>query len=179
MNKFERVSKFADNENIQLPIRATKYSAGYDFYAADTITVPSYKRAMETLSDYVAIKIPYGVDEFKQISKAVKIKPTLVPTGIKCKLDDGYYLELAIRSSVPLNNWIVLANGVGVIDKDYYDNPDNEGEIFFQVINLSPVDQIIRFGEKIGQGIIKRYYTVEDDAADGERLGGFGSTTNE
>ena len=70
----------------------------------------------------------------------------------------------------------MLANGIGVIDSDYYNNPDNEGEIFFQVINLSPVDIVLNPGDKIGQGIIKTYSVVEDDAATGDRVGGFGST---
>ena len=64
-----------------------------------------------------------------------------------------------------------------IIDADYYNNPDNEGEIFFQLINLSPYNIILKKGEKIGQGIIKPYLTTEDDAATGDRLGGFGSTT--
>ena len=176
MNKFEVVSRFADGD-IKLPVRATKHSAGYDFAAAQTVVVPAYKNMMEAITDYTAPKIPYPVGEFKQIAKTMKLQPTLVPTGIKCQLDEGYYLELAIRSSTPLNNWMILANGIGVIDGDYYNNPDNEGEIFFQVINLSPVDQVIEAGDKIGQGIIKKYEITDDDAADGDRLGGFGSTT--
>ena len=64
-----------------------------------------------------------------------------------------------------------------IIDADYYNNPDNEGEIFFQLINLSPYNIILKKGEKIGQGIIKQYLTTEDDTATGDRLGGFGSTT--
>ena len=65
-----------------------------------------------------------------------------------------------------------------IIDADYYNNPDNEGEIFFQLYNLSPFAIKIQKGEAIGQGIIKSYLITEDDSADGERLGGFGSTTN-
>ena len=49
---------------------------------------------------------------------------------MKCKIPDGYYLELSVRSSTPLKHWIILANGVGIIDADYYNNPSNEGEIF-------------------------------------------------
>ena len=64
-----------------------------------------------------------------------------------------------------------------IIDADYYNNPDNEGEIFFQLINLSPYNIILKKGEKIGQGIIKQYLTTEDDTATGDRFGGFGSTT--
>ena len=63
------------------------------------------------------------------------------------------------------------------IDKDYYNNPSNEGEIFLQVMNLSPFNVLIKKGEAIGQGIIKPYLTTEDDNASGKRIGGFGSTS--
>ena len=180
MSKFEIVNKYITENNdnkISLPVRATAKSAGYDFEAAKTVIIPAYKNIMNTLSDYTANKIPYQINDLKQITKSMKLQPTLIPTGIKCKLDDGYYLELSVRSSTPLNNWIILANGVGIIDGDYYNNPDNEGEIFFQVINLSPVDIIINKGDKIGQGIIKKYEKVEEDEATNARTGGFGSTS--
>ena len=59
---------------------------------------------------------------------------------MKCKLDPGTFLQLSVRSSSPLKYWLILANGVGIIDADYADNPDNEGHIYFQLINLSPFD---------------------------------------
>ena len=65
-----------------------------------------------------------------------------------------------------------------VIDADYADNPDNEGEIFFQLYNLSPFDIVLNKGDIIGQGIIKPFLTTDDDAATGKRVGGFGSTSN-
>ena len=95
---------------------------------------------------------------------------------MKCKLDPGTFLQLSVRSSSPLKYWLMLANGVGIIDADYYNNPDNEGEIFFQLYNLSPFNIQIKKGEAIGQGIILPYATVEDDISTGERTGGFGST---
>ena len=64
-----------------------------------------------------------------------------------------------------------------IIDADYYNNKENEGHIYLQMINLSPFDIKISKGELIGQAIIKPYFKVEDDAATGERTGGFGSTT--
>ena len=64
-----------------------------------------------------------------------------------------------------------------IIDSDYCDNPDNEGHIFLQMINLSPFPIHIRRGDIIGQGIIKSYNVVDNDSALGERVGGFGSTT--
>ena len=110
-------------------------------------------------------------------TKAANAKPTLVPTGIKCKIPNNFYLELSVRSSCPLKHWLILANGVGVIDSDYYNNPDNEGHIFFQLINLAPFDILLRKGDIIGQGILKKYYLTDNDAAQGERVGGFGSTS--
>ena len=115
-------------------------------------------------------------DELKTITKGTGLKPILVPTGIKCALDPDKYLEISVRSSTPLNNWLILANGVGIIDADYYNNPDNEGEIFFQLINLSPADIVLHPGDKIGQGIIKSYFKTDDDVPGGKRTGGFGST---
>ena len=69
-----------------------------------------------------------------------------------------------------------MANSIGIIDADYYNNPDNEGEIFFQMINLSPFPIQLRKGDRIGQGILKTYELVENDNAEGVRQGGFGST---
>jgi dUTP pyrophosphatase len=117
------------------------------------------------------------LEEIAALTKETSIKPTLVPTGIKCEIPDGFYLELSVRSSCPLKHWLILANGVGIIDADYYNNPDNEGHIYFQVINLSPFDIILKKGDIIGQGILKRHYVTDDDFATGERTGGFGSTT--
>jgi dUTP pyrophosphatase len=81
-----------------------------------------------------------------------------------------------VRSSSPLKYWIILANSVGIIDADYYNNPDNEGHIYFQVINLTPFPIQLHKGDIIGQGIIHKYEVTEDDVASGERKGGFGST---
>jgi dUTP pyrophosphatase len=114
--------------------------------------------------------------EVAALTKQCGIKPTLVPTGIKCEMPEDMYLELSVRSSCPLKHWLILANGVGIIDADYYNNPDNEGHIFFQIINLSPFDIILKKGDAIGQGIFKKYYLTDDDAAIAERQGGFGST---
>jgi dUTPase len=65
------------------------------------------------------------------ITKATKAKPTLVPTGMKCKLEPDTYLELSVRSSCPLKHWLILANSVGIIDADYYNNEDNMEKLNF------------------------------------------------
>lgn len=197
MAHFEKVSRF-DGEAIAMPVRKTASSAGYDFVVAEDTIIPSYDNCLIAMNIEGGVDPAfdlgdvfeaffgekktetkhhiYTLDEVAAITKKTKAKPTLVSTGMKCKLDPGTYLELSVRSSSPLKYWLVMANGVGIIDADYYNNPDNEGEIFFQLINLSPFDIKLQKGETIGQGIIKPYLITEDDAAAGERTGGFGST---
>ena len=178
--KFEVVSTFAD-EGINLPVRKTKGSAGYDFEVAETIVIPSYFKLMDKLmkatGETAYTMGSLTLNEIARITKDFRAKPTLVPTGIKCEIPEGFYLELSVRSSCPLKHWLILANGVGIIDADYYNNPDNEGHIYFQIINLSPYDILLEKGEAIGQGILKKYFITDDDAAIGERTGGFGSTS--
>ena len=178
---FEVVERFKDAV-LPLPVRKTTQSAGYDFVVAETITVPPYHVLWD---DMVRIAMEdKGYDETKglslnkvaEYSKEANAKPTLVSTGMKVYLDEGKYLELSVRSSCPLKHWLMLANGVGIIDADYVDNPDNEGEIFFQLINLSPFPITLKPGDIIGQGIIKDYYKVDDDNSHEVRKGGFGST---
>lgn len=65
-----------------------------------------------------------------------------------------------------------------IIDADYVDNLDNEGAIFFQVINLFPYPILLKKGDVIGQGIIKKYEVMDGDKASGIRVGGLGSTTS-
>ena len=180
MSHFEIVSKYK-GAGLSLPTRGTGYAAGYDFCVAEDTVIPSiYDMPHNMKFEEQFIHSTLTLDEAAAEYKKRKYKPVLVPTGIKCELDAGSYLELSVRSSSPLKYWLVLANGVGIIDGDYYNNPDNEGEIFFQLINLGPYGIKLKKGDKIGQGIIKPYYTVEGDfyGKGDARVGGFGSTTS-
>ena len=174
MAKFEKVSRF-ENIDLPLPVRKTSQSAGYDFVVAEDIVIPPYADLFERIKSQPN---PYtkSLEEAAAVIKEAKAKITLVSTGMKCKLDPNTYLELSVRSSCPLKHWLVLGNSVGIIDADYYNNPDNEGEIFFQIINFAPFPIKLHRGDAIGQGIIKPYLITEDDNATGERTGGFGST---
>ena len=187
MAKFELIKKFK-GENDLLPKRKTVESAGYDFVVAEDIVILPYHYHFSNLSQSIFkemiskkleekyLERPMTLDEVATFTKQAKAKPTLVPTGVKAKLDPGTYLELSVRSSCPLKYWLVMANSVGIIDGDYYNNPDNEGHIFFQMINFSPVPIILKKGDCIGQGIIKPYLKTEDDNTVDLREGGFGST---
>ena len=176
---FEKISKYADDNGIIIPVRKTKGSAGYDFYVAEDTIVDSMDTKCIRITEEVmrqGLDMPLTLDEMADITKAANARTTLVPTGIKAQLDEGTYLELSVRSSCPMKYWLTLANNVGIIDADYYNNPDNEGHIFFQIINLSPYPIMLKKGSCIGQGIIKSYLLADDDKAEGERTGGFGST---
>lgn len=178
MNKFE-IAKGYESAAPALPVRKTRDSAGYDLAAAEDIIIPPYNYLMNEIVSYRGISQindPVTLDEMKEITKAANAKPTLVPTGLKCQLDENHYLKLVVRSSCPLNYWLLLANSTAIIDRDYYGNPINDGNIYLQMINLSPLPIIIRKGEAIGQAIICRYGVTDDDVASGERIGGFGST---
>lgn len=159
---FEVVSKFK-NKDINLPVRKTNASAGYDFEAAESLIVPSIWKVL-------AEKVFIG--------EATGLKATLIPTGIKSYMLDDEYLQLSIRSGTALKTGLILANGVGIVDSDYYNNPDNEGHIMFPVHNLGFRDKLIKKGERIGQGLFLKYLKVDDDISDGSRTGGFGSTDN-
>lgn len=143
------IAKGFEDKGINLPIRKTKKSAGYDVEAAEDCVIPPYK--------------------FGQ-------KPTLVKTGIKAYMPDDEYLMLCNRSSNPFKKGLVLANSVGIIDSDFYGNPDNDGAFAYAFYNFFDHDLEIKKGEAIGQAIFQKYYVTDNDNAEGERVGGFGST---
>ena len=143
------IAKGFEDKQINLPVRKTKYSAGYDIEAAEDTVIPSFKKGMA---------------------------PTLIKTGIKAYMQDDEFLALYNRSSNPKKKGLILANSVGIIDKDYYENPDNDGHIMFAFYNIKSEDIEIKKGEVIGQAIFQKYLVSDDDSAEGERLGGFGST---
>ena len=101
---------------------------------------------------------------------------TRVFTGVKCELMPNQVLILANRSSNPSKKGLVLLNGIGVIDADYYGNPDNDGEIAFEFYNMLDEVVEIKKGEKLGQGLILKFDKVEDDYTTNIRRSGWGST---
>jgi len=125
-------------ENLELPHRSTKQSAGYDFFSpfdihakkGDTIKVPLFVKAMDMPSNVV--------------------------------------LLIFNRSGLSLKKGLQLDNAVGVIDSDYRQC------IVFQA--TAKKDITILQGDRICQGIFVNFLTVDDDIAEGERDGGFGST---
>lgn len=132
--------------DTKLPRRGTRYSAGYDIYAPCDIFVPAG-----------------GISE-------------PVWLNIKAKMRPYEWLELRNRSGL-MNKHFISLYGSCVIDSDYFGNPSNDGNIGVRFKNDSNKDYIIQKGERCCQGIFQKYYvTVDDEALQEERSGGFGST---
>ncbi len=102
----------------------------------------------------------------------------LIPTGVKCALNEDDVLLIVVRSSLGFKHNIRLVNQVGVIDADYYNNESNEGHIFIKLKNEGDHDYKIEIGSAVAQGIIVKYGAVDDEEEiQSERTGGIGSTS--
>lgn len=137
--------------NGELPIKATIHSAGVDFIACNDITIPSFR---------------------------FKGKATLVPTGVKAFMQNDEYLQIFARSSIPVNLGLIMSNGVGIVDADYYNNEKNEGHIMIEFNNLTNEHITIEKGTRIAQGIFNKVLPVTHGVRikNDIRNGGFGST---
>ncbi len=142
------IAKGWEDRGIELPRRSTTHAAGYDIAAAADVTVPVFHPG---------------------------IKPTLIPTGLKayCQPDECFFI---FNRSSGAGKGIVTANGVGVIDADYYGNSDTDGHFQVIVFNVLDHELHIKKGDRIAQVIFQKFLTVDNDDACGQRRGGFGST---
>ena len=132
--------------SLQLPVRATNGSAGYDFFTPIAITLAPKQHI-------------------------------LIPTGIRVKIENGWFLSIVPKSGLGFKYRLQLDNTMGVIDSDYY-NSDNEGHIFIKLTNDSNEDKVLELkaGNAVCQGIFLPFGITYDDNVDGIRNGGFGST---
>lgn len=154
MRKFEKISKeqFMKDVDleplydvIEIPVRGTKNSAGYDIKSAGHYVL----KPGETIK---------------------------IPTGLKVCMEPDEVFLMFIRSSIATKHDVVLTNNVGVIDADYYNNPDNEGHFWIVLRNNGKEVFEINNGDRLCQGIFVKYGITDDDATVTEREGGFGST---
>ena len=152
--KFEKVSRIT--EDIQLPIASTENSAGYDFIAIEDVKIKPYSE-----------RNPH---------------PIRVQLGVKAQMEPDEVLLLFNRSSNPSKYGLVQANSVGVIDSDYYNNPNNEGEIAVEFYNMNISTKhsiVIKKGQKVCQGVFMKFLKTDDDnRLNVKREGGLGSTGN-
>ena len=104
----------------------------------------------------------------------------MVKTGLKVMIPEHEALFVYPRSSLGIKKGLMMSNGVGVVDADYYNNDNNEGHIMVPLFNFSQKPATIAKGERVAQGIFQAYYkTSDDEPIDQIREGGFGSSTKE
>lgn len=141
----------AYEQYVKLPVRSTTGSAGYD------------------ISTPIPLELVTVGDN----------KTVTIPTGLRCKIEDGWFLNILPRSGSGFKYGLRLANTSGVIDSDYY-NSDNYGHIMIKLTVDPFILQNRVFtadaGTAIAQGIFLQYGLTTDDEATGIRNGGFGST---
>lgn len=148
INQFNKDFKNIDTkyEDIIIPKRSTKFSAGYDFYMPYDLTIK-------------------------------KNEVVLIPTGIKVMLNSDEFLGIYIRSSLGFKYNLRMCNQVGIVDSDYYNNTSNEGHIFVKLKNEGDNDIILKKHDRYVQGIIQKYYIVDNEKEiEDIRVGGIGSS---
>ena len=145
--RLKEINKLYDS--IKLPKRATKYSAGYDFYISGDALLPSR----------YSVTVPTGIrwvcDKEEDKNKVLQIYP---------------------RSGIGFRTGVRLMNTVGIIDADYWEG-NNEGHIMVKLYNPMDSSFEVKDGDAIVQGVITEYHTCDDEEEIAEkRTGGMGST---
>lgn len=123
-------------------------------------------------------KYSAGYDFFCPINIGITPGKTIkIKTDIKAYMLNDEYLDINIRSSIAINKHLRIKNIVGIIDSDYYSNKKNDGNIIIPLKNESDVIVFLTEGERIAQGIFKKYLLADNDMQlSKERIGGIGST---
>lgn len=136
------------SSEVKMPQRGTEASAGYDIFAPEDIEIPA-----------------------NGFSK-------LIWTNIKAYMPKDEYLGITIRSGLATTRGhLMVSQGEAIIDSDYYNNPDNEGNIGIMLWNRSDKPFVIKKGKRFCQGIFKKYHIVDnDEPIIKQRNGGYGST---
>lgn len=169
MNKvgeFEKVS-YEQFYKAMSEIIETEYKDEFIQMAYDALELP--KRATSGSAGY-DFKAPFSFE----LHPGETIK---IPTGIRVKIEDGWWLGCLPRSGLGFKYRLQLNNTMGVIDSDYYYS-DNEGHIFAKITNDSNEGKAVevKAGDGFMQAIFIPYGITYSDSADGVRNGGMGST---
>lgn len=156
--KFEKVSREQFNKDF---LKNVPYKCDYDVY--ENIKLPVRSSTGSAGYDFVS-PIGFSLGHGESI---------IIPTGIRCKIDDGWMLGCYPRSGLGFKTHVRLANTVGIIDSDYY-YADNEGHIMIKLVADKLL--VVNPGDRICQGIFTEYGITVDDECEVKRTGGFGST---
>ena len=119
-----------------------------------------------------------GMDLRANIDVPVVLQPgdsTLIPTGIKMALPDGYEAQIRPRSGLAYKHGITVLNSPGTIDADY------RGDVGVLLINHGQKAFTIEDGMRVAQMVVAQYSqfeweSVEDLDETARGAGGFGST---
>lgn len=101
-------------------------------------------------------------------------KEIVIETGIRAKIEDGWFLMILPRSGSGFKFGVRLMNTAGIIDSDYFD-AENEGHIKIKLTGATK-DFTVKKGDAFAQGIFIPYGITFDDDCEAKRVGGFGST---
>ncbi len=135
-------------DSIELPKRATKGSAGYDFFAPFSFSLPPGS----------SIKVPTGIRVKMEEGWVLKLYPR---SGLGFK----YRLQLNNTVGIIDSDYYFSDNEGHIFAK--ITNDSNEGKTLE-----------IGAGTGFMQGIFVEYGITVDDEAESVRNGGFGSTSN-
>ena len=156
------------HDDVELPVRATAGSAGYDLRAylkARTVRhsdgASQGERAATREGDEWGITLAPG-------------EMALVPVGFRTRLPHGVEGQVRPRSGQAFKHALTIPNAPGTVDADYAE------EWMVIVRNDAPVARRIVHGERIAQVVFARYVSLELEEGmvqrTTERAGGFGST---
>ncbi len=156
MRKFEKIS-----------FKQFKKDISDDRELYDSIEIP--KRSTSKSAGYDIRSMEHGIIK---VGEAMNFK-----TGLKVSMNEDEVLYVYSRSSYAYKYNVCLMNNVGVIDSDYYNNPDNEGHFQIRLVNLGDKDFEVNIGDRIAQGVFMKYLTVDnEELINNKRSGGIGST---
>lgn len=139
-------SQDVDDSEIVLPLRKTIGSAGYDFIATNDYIIEANGRS------------------------------AIIWTDVKVYMNPDEVFNIYVRSSLGIKHGLSLANGTGIIDSDYYSNPDNDGNIGICLRNNTDEDFVIKKGDYLVQGMFINYLVADNCNSNETRTGGVGST---
>jgi dUTP pyrophosphatase len=126
-------------------MRATKNSAGYDFFMPHDLVI-----------------FPGRTEGFW--------------TDVKALMPDFEFLGIIVRGSIGNKKNLMMGNTEGIVDADYYGNPENDGNIKIILRNLGDEPIKLAKGERVVQGIFQPYFPADNCNSENERTGGNGST---
>lgn len=136
------------SDNAIIPTRKTRNSAAYD------------------------LCVPDGKEIIIHPRETVKFE-----SGIAAQINDDEFLAIYVRSSIGIKKSLMLPNGTGIIDSDYFGNKDNGGNIIIALHNFGEQTVILEPKQRVAQCIFQKYLTVDDEKEiTNERTGGIGST---